>query len=135
MQDPVQIPACRGVRGATVAAADTREAILEATSQLLQEIAEANDIQPESIASIFFTATADLTAAHPAAAARALGWTDVPLLCAREMDVSGGLKRAIRVLLHWNTTQPQHAIRHVYINGAEVLRPDLAAQSGGEALR
>ncbi len=120
--------ACRGVRGATVAGANTAEAIVEATRELLERMVAANGIDPADIASALFTVTPDLNAAFPAAAARALGWLDVPLMCAQEIDVPGGLARTIRVLIHWNTPVPQQAIQHVYLNGAEVLRPDITAK-------
>ncbi len=117
---------CRGVRGATTAREDSREAILEATRDLLTRMVQANGIAPQDVASIFFTATPDLTAEYPALAARQLGWTDAALLCAQEMNVPHGLPRCIRVLIHWNTETPSTQIIHVYIRGAEVLRPDWA---------
>ncbi len=117
---------CRGVRGATTAREDSREAILEATRDLLTRMVQANGIAPQDVASIFFTATPDLTAEYPALAARQLGWTDAALLCAQEMNVPHGLPRCIRVLIHWNTETPLDQIIHVYIRGAEVLRPDWA---------
>jgi chorismate mutase len=87
-----------------------------------------NGIQAQDVASAIFTATPDLNAAFPAQAAREIGWHDVPLLSAQEIPVPGALPRTIRILLHWNTgVSPQH-IRHIYINGAETLRPDLAAR-------
>jgi chorismate mutase len=132
MPDPSS-PVCRGVRGATTAASDTREDILAATRDLLEEIVAANQLNPEDLASIFFTMTPDLTAEYPALAARQLGWVEVPLLCAQEIEKPGALARTIRVLLHWNTTMPQHEIKHIYINGAEVLRPDQAAKNGTAA--
>ncbi len=88
------------------------------------------DCRPQDLASALFTVTEDLSAAYPAAAARELGWTDVPLICAREIPVPGGLPRCIRVLLHWNTDLPQSAIRHVYLGAAAALRPDLDAAHG-----
>lgn len=126
---------CRGVRGATVAAANTREAILEATRELLERIVAANGIETEDIASAIFSLTVDLDAVHPAVAARELGWAAVPLFCAQEIAVPGGLARAVRVLVHWNTRRPQADIQHVYLRGAEVLRPDLAIiqQRGNES--
>jgi len=117
---------CRGVRGATTVQEDSREAILEATRDLLTQMAQANGIAPQDVASVFFTATPDLTAEYPALAARQLGWTDAALLCAQEMKVPHGLPRCIRVLIHWNTETPPDRIIHVYIRGAEVLRPDWA---------
>jgi len=118
---------CRGIRGATTTPANEREAILSATSVLLQQIVGANDVQAADIASIFFTMTPDLDAEYPALAARQMGWTNVPLLCAQEIARPDGLSQAIRVLIHWNTTLSQTEIHHVYINGAEVLRPDFAS--------
>jgi chorismate mutase len=118
--------ACRGVRGATTADANTREAILTATRQLLALMIRLNGIEPEDVGSAVFSLTRDLDAEFPALAARQLGWHDVPLLCTYEVDVPGSLRRCIRVLLHWNTDKPQHAIRHVYVKEAERLRPDLS---------
>jgi chorismate mutase len=83
------------------------------------------DLLPEDIASIIFTVTEDLSAAYPARAARQLGWTTVPLFCAREIPVPSSLQRCIRVLLHWNTDLPQAKIRHVYLGEAATLRPDI----------
>ncbi len=118
----------RGIRGAITAPENSAPAILEATRALLSAIQEANpSLETEDIGSIFFTMTADLNATYPALAARQLGWTTVPLLCAREIPVPDGMPRCIRVLLHWNTLLPQHEIRHVYLGEAVRLRPDLAA--------
>ena len=115
----------RGIRGAVSCREDSQAAILEATRELLQAILAANPgLETEAIGSIFFTVTDDLSAVHPALAARQLGWTEVPLLCAREIPVPGSLPRIIRVLLHWNTELPQSAIRHVYLGAAAALRPD-----------
>src|SRR5262245_40337359 len=113
---------CRGVRGATFIDEDTPEAILAATRELLAAIAEANGIATEDIASAFFTSTADLRSAFPARAARELGWSDVPLLGATEVDKPGGPPRCIRVLLHWNTSRAQHQVVHVYLRGSDVMR-------------
>lgn len=117
---------CRGIRGATTADENTREAILAATRELLTLIAERNALELEEITSIFFTVTDDLDAEHPALAARQLGWTDLALLCAREIPVPGGLPRCVRVLLHVNTTKSQQELRHVYLREAIVLRPGWA---------
>lgn len=119
---------CRGVRGATIASENTPAAILEATRELLAEMAAENQIEASDLASAIFTATPDLSAAYPAEAARQLGWSETPLLCMQDMLVPGSLERCIRVLLHWNTERPAGAIVHIYRNGAEVLRPDWAAQ-------
>jgi chorismate mutase len=113
---------CRGVRGATFVSEDTPEAILEATRELLGAIVSANGIATEDIASAFFTTTPDLHATFPARAARELGWTDVPLLGATEMDKLGAPPRCIRVLLHWNTARRQSEIVHVYLRGSDTMR-------------
>jgi chorismate mutase len=117
---------CRGIRGATSVAENSREAILAATRELLTRIAERNAIDVEEITSIFFTVTDDLDAEYPALAARQLGWINVALLCAREIPVPGSLGRCVRVLLHINTTRSQAEIRHVYLHEAVALRPGWA---------
>jgi chorismate mutase len=119
---------CRGIRGATTVEADTAEAILAATTELLNEIVEANDLDFRDVASAQFTVTPDLTATFPARAARNLGWHQVPLLDAQEIPVSGSLARCVRVLIHWNTTKLQREIRHVYLRGAARLRQDLQSE-------
>lgn len=116
---------CRGVRGATTADENSREAILHATRQLLALMIRQNQIEAADIASATFSTTIDLNAEFPALAARQLGWLDVPLLCTNEIDVPGSLRRCIRILVHWNTAVPQHDIKHVYLKGAVQLRPDL----------
>ena len=116
--------ACRGVRGATTADADTSDAILEATRQLLALMIRQNGIEPEDVASAIFTTTPDLNAEFPALAARQLGWLHVALMCGHELDVPGSLRRCVRILLHWNTDTPADRIVHVYIKEAARLRPD-----------
>jgi chorismate mutase len=101
---------------------DTPEAILTATRELLAALAAANGIATEDIASAFFTTTPDLRSAFPARAARELGWVDVPLLGATEMDQPRAPPRCIRVLLHWNTTRRQDEIVHVYLRGSDAMR-------------
>ncbi|MGC9334911.1 MAG: chorismate mutase [Anaerolineae bacterium] len=118
---------CRGIRGATTVESDSASAILSATRELLASMLEANRVQTEDVASAVFTVTPDLKAAFPAQAARQLGWQHVPLLDAQEIPVPGSLPRCVRVLLHWNTDTPQQQVRHVYLRGAAVLRPDLEA--------
>jgi chorismate mutase len=118
---------CRGIRGATTAEANTREAILEATREMLQQIILANDLRAEDIASAIFSTTHDLSAEFPAVAARQLGWIDTALMCTHEMPVPGSLERCVRVLIHWNTTRRADEIIHVYIRGARWLRPERAA--------
>jgi chorismate mutase len=128
---------CRGVRGATFVPEDTPEAILSATRELLAAIAAANGIASEDIASAFFTTTPDLRSAFPARAARELGWTDVPLLGATEMDQPQAPRGCIRVLLHWNTTRKQDEVVHVYLRGSDRMRAQdppshLASRPPGE---
>jgi len=122
--------ACRGLRGATTATANTPEAIHAATRELLTRLIEANDLRADDVASVIFTASPDLTAAYPAAAAREMGWHEVALLGAQEMDVQTGVSRCIRVLIHWNTEKAAHELIHVYLNGAATLRPDRATIAG-----
>jgi len=115
---------CRGVRGATTVAANSRDVILEATREMLYIIIRVNNIRAEDVASAYFTTTVDLNATYPALAARQLGWYDVALMCGHEMEVPGGLERCIRVLIHWNTPRTPKEIVHVYLRNAKNLRPD-----------
>lgn len=117
---------CRGVRGATTVEQNTRDAILNATRQLLALIIRRNEIDPADVASAVFTVTRDVNAEFPALAARQMGWLDVPLLCGYEVEVPGSLGLCIRILLHWNTPKSQKDIHHVYIHKAISLRPDLS---------
>ena len=120
--------AIRGVRGATTVSADEPDLILEATRELLEAILDANEnMKPEDVGSAFFTVTDDLASTFPAQAARQMGWSLVPMVCAREIPVPGSLPHAIRVLVHWNTDVPQNGITHVYLREAVKLRPDLVA--------
>ncbi|GBD20353.1 chorismate mutase [Thermomicrobium sp. CFH 73360] len=120
---------CRGIRGATTVDGNTAEAIVSATRELLLALVEANQIDPDQIASIIFTTTRDLNATFPAVAARQLGWVHVPLLCAHEMDVPGAPRGVVRVLMHVNTEKSPREIRHVYLRGARVLRPEFGQES------
>lgn len=113
---------CRGIRGATTVENNTKEEILAATTELLHLIAERNNLQVEDIVSALFSVTHDLDAAFPARAARLMGWTDVALMCTREIPVPGSLEKCIRVLLHVNTTRTAAEMRHAYIKGAANLR-------------
>jgi len=121
----------RGVRGATVAKADTSEAILAATKELLVQIVACNPtLAFVDIACCIFTTTFDLKSAYPAQAAREMGWDIVPLMCAQEIPVPGSLRHCIRILIIWNTDLHQNQIKHVYLEGASILRPDLSLDKG-----
>jgi chorismate mutase len=119
----------RGIRGATTVTEATAEAILEATEELVREIVASNDVVAEDVASALFTVTPDLRAEFPAAAARRMGWTMVPLLNFTEIGVPGRLEKCIRVLVHVNTTRTQREMVHVYLREAVSLRPDLVSRS------
>jgi len=121
--------AVRGIRGATTVSEDSQDAILEATGELVRDIVAANAILPEDVASALFTVTPDLHAEFPAAAARRMGWTMVPLLNFTEIGVPGRLERCIRVLVHVNTDRAQNEMVHVYLREAVSLRPDLVSRS------
>ncbi len=117
----------RGIRGATTVESNTREAIAEAVTELLDEIEAYNSFSSEDISYVFFTTTPDLDAVFPAAVARQRpGWDLVPLLDLQQMAVPGSLKRCIRILIQVNTTLPQSAIAHRYLRQAQYLRPDLS---------
>src|SRR2546422_5857926 len=114
----------RGLRGATTATANTSEAILNATDELLRALQQANGFQPEDVESAIFTSSPDLTAEYPARAARRLGWLDVPLLGAAEVAVLDGVPPGIPVLLHFYPTKPPRALKHMYPPDAAELPPD-----------
>ena len=114
--------ACRGIRGATTAAENTREAIFAATQELFNETIRVNDIQKEQVAAVFFTTTMDLNAAYPATAVRGMGWDTTALMCSHEIDVPGSLPLCIRILLMVNTEKKPEELQTVYLNGAANLR-------------
>ena len=118
----------RGVRGATTVEANSPESILEATKELLAAMLTANDLEVEYVASAFFTLTPDLNAEFPAIAARDMGWNSVALLCGHEMNKPGALPMTLRVLLHVNTEKSAREIKHIYLRGARVLRPDIETE-------
>jgi chorismate mutase len=115
----------RALRGATSVAGDAAAEIEAATAELLREMLARNGVAPSDLVSLIFTATPDLTAAFPAAAARALGLGDIPLLCAQEIPVPGSLPRCVRVLMHLYTERDYASLRHVYLGDARQLRDDL----------
>ncbi len=117
---------CLGIRGAITVEANTREAILAAAYELMTALIEANQLEQSDVGGIFFSATADLDAEYPAVAVRQMGWRDAAIMCGQEMSVSGSLPMCLRVMVMWNTTRAADQIRHIYLRGAQVLRPDRA---------
>jgi chorismate mutase len=117
--------AVRAVRGAIQVDRDEADVVLGATRELLLEIIRRNRLTTTDFISAIFTVTPDLASCFPAAAMRELGFAEVPLMCATEIDVPGALPRVVRVLAHINTNRPQAAVNHVYLRGAAQLRPDL----------
>ena len=117
--------AVRAVRGATQLDADDREHMLERVAEMVTDVMEANSLDVDDFISVIFTATPDLVSEFPAYAARRLGFGDVPLICARELDVSGAMPRVVRMLAHVETDLPRKEIIHVYLHGAAALRSDL----------
>ncbi|MEO2018294.1 MAG: chorismate mutase [Fuerstiella sp.] len=116
----------RGIRGATSVEADVPEQIREATRELIEEILKRNEITDfDDVISAVFTTTQDLVSTFPAEAARHIGMTTVPLLCALEIPVEGSLQKCIRILLHVNSDRKPAEIEHVYLRKAEKLRPDM----------
>jgi chorismate mutase len=120
-----QTVAVRAIRGAVQVEADERDLILEATDELVVAVLERNAVAPADLISVVFTVTPDLRAEFPAYAVRRLGLTDVPMLCATEIDVPGAMPRVIRLLAHVETPLPRADVRHVYLRGAAALRTDL----------
>ena len=119
------MPSVRALRGATTVDADTPEQVSGRIQVLLGALLEHNGLGHDEVISIVFTATGDVVSMFPAAAARAMGLGDVPLLCARELDVVGSTPRCLRVLLHIATDRTRPELHHVYLHGARGLRDDL----------
>ncbi|CAN5706283.1 chorismate mutase [soil metagenome] len=117
--------AVRAIRGAIQVDADEREELLDATAELVTEVLRRNALEPDDLISVVFTVTPDLRSDFPAYAARRLGLTDVPLLCATEIDVPGAMPRVVRLLAHVETDRPRAELRHIYLRGAAQLRTDL----------
>lgn len=118
--------AVRAIRGATQVEADDREQVLEATRELVTAVMERNGLVHDDVISILFTATPDLRSEFPALAARELGFGDVPLMCATEIDVPHAMPRVLRLMAHVETEKPRSQIQHVYLRGAVGLRRDIA---------
>ena len=122
--------AVRGIRGAIQVAGNRKALIHRATQRMLRAIVRQNGIDVGEIAGVFLTATADLDADFPAYGARAMGWTTVPLLCARELEIPRSMPRVIRALVLVNTGRAQREMRHAYLGKAACLRPDWAGNGG-----
>ena len=118
--------AVRAIRGATQVDADEREAILEATAELVAEVMSRNDLTTDDVISVLFTVTPDLTAEFPALAARKTGFHAVPLMCATEIPVPGAMPRVVRLMAHVESSRARSEIQHVYLRGASALRLDIA---------
>jgi chorismate mutase len=116
----------RAVRGAVQVDVDEREEVLARTRDLVSEVIRANDLTLDDFISVIFTSTADLVSEFPAVAARELGMGDVPLMCARELEIAGSMPRVIRLMAHVETTRARSEVKHVYLNGAQALRRDIA---------
>lgn len=116
----------RALRGATTIEVDERDHVLERTRELIEVVLESNGLDHGDLISIVFTATDDVMSVYPAEAARQLGIVDTPLLCARELDVEGGMDRCVRLLAHVHTTLEPRELKHAYLHDAVRLRTDLA---------
>ena len=115
----------RAVRGATQLEADTSEQMMDRVTEMVTEVMAANDLDVDDFISVFFTATEDLNSDFPAYAARRLGFGEVPLLCARELEIKDSMPRVVRMMAHVETDHSRSAITHVYLHGAAALRSDL----------
>ena len=117
--------AVRAVRGATQLDDDVREHMLERVAEMVTDVMAANGLEVDDFISVIFTATGDLHSEFPAYAARQLGFGEVPLLCARELEIAGSMPRVVRMLAHVETDLPRSEVTHVYLHGAAALRTDL----------
>lgn len=117
--------AVRAVRGATQLDSDTREHMLERVAEMVTDVMESNGLEVDDFISVIFTATSDLVSEFPAYAARRLGFGDIPLLCARELEIEGSMPRVVRMMAHVETDLPRADVTHCYLHGAAALRKDL----------
>lgn len=115
----------RAVRGATQLDEDVREHMLDRVAEMVSDVMTSNDLVVDDFISIIFTATSDLTSEFPAYAARQLGFADVPLICARELEIDGSMPRVVRMMAHVETDLSREEITHVFLHGAAALRRDL----------
>lgn len=117
--------AVRAIRGATQLEEDVRDHMLERVAEMVTDVMSANGLEVDDFISVVFTATSDLVSEFPAYAARRLGFGEVPLLCARELEIEGSMPRVVRMMAHVETDRPRADITHVYLHGAAALRSDL----------
>lgn len=117
--------AVRAIRGATQLEEDVRDHMLERVAEMVTDVMTANDLEVDDFISVVFTATSDLVSEFPAYAARRLGFGEVPLLCARELEIEGSMPRVVRMMAHVETDRSRADITHVYLHGAAALRSDL----------
>ncbi len=117
--------AVRAVRGATQLDVDDRDHMLERVSEMVLDAMAANDLAVDDFISVIFTATGDLHSEFPAYAARQLGFGEVPLLCARELEIEKSMPRVVRMMAHVETDLARADVTHVYLHGAALLRTDL----------
>ena len=115
----------RAVRGATQLETDSREHMLDRVAEMVRDVMASNELDVDDFISIIFTATSDLQAEFPAYAARQLGFDDVPLICARELEIERSMPRVVRMMAHVETSRARSEITHVYLHGAAALRSDL----------
>jgi chorismate mutase len=113
------------VRGATQLDEDVRDHMLDRVAEMVTDVMTANGLEVDDFISVIFTATSDLHSEFPAYAARRLGFGDVPLICARELEIAGSMPRVVRMMAHVETDLPKSDITHVYLHGAAALRKDL----------
>jgi chorismate mutase len=118
-------PAVRALRGATTVDEDDPQQITERVMEMLDALLDRNGLVHDDLVSILFTATDDIHSMFPALAAREMGFGDVPLICARELDIEGGKPMCIRVLMHLATDRARSELHHVYLEGTRSLRDDL----------
>ena len=124
---------CRGIRGAITVTANNKERIIAASKELLEKMLQANGIEIDEVAAIFFTTTSDLNAEFPAAATRELGWPQhLPLLCGHEMNVPHSLPHCLRVLMLVNTERGAEEIKHIYLREARKLKRSENIIPGGK---
>jgi chorismate mutase len=121
----VSQPRVRALRGATTLDVDERHHLIERTQEVMSALFARNDLTEDDLISIVFTATSDIHSAFPAEAAREAGFTHVPLMCARELEIDGGIPRCVRLLIHAYTDRSADELRHVYLHAARQLRTDL----------